>query len=284
VIFGDALQNCPDGCTTVPAGAFVWLGNADGSFQQTPQQFITSNDVQLGAVAWADFNRDGMMDFAEALPGPGGNTQYYINATARPDCGTYTISPTATVCQPVDNTYSVSPVRVHANSYDTTPVTAMQEYIDNSLEYSEPVTSFDETFPEAVGSHFFVTKAWDSSGRSFVADRTVTVYSGAPGPVCSAATDSASICLPSDDTTSSPVLILANGDTGISIATAAQLYIDGKLTVDNESTCNSDDECYGADSYVQTTQDLSSGSHDLVFKIWDTAGNVYEAQKTVTVN
>jgi hypothetical protein len=188
-----------------------------------------------------------------------------------------------TVCEPVDNTYSPSPVRVDANSYDTTKVTDMQEYVDNSLEYSEPVTSFDETFPLSDGSHFLVTKAWDSSGRDFVADRTVTVFSGTPGPVCSAAPDSASLCLPAGDTSSSPVMIVGNGNMGNSVPSAAQLYIDGKLVVDNKSTC-SDNQCWNAFSLVQTPENLTPGSHDLVFKIWNVAGQVYEAQKTVTVN
>jgi hypothetical protein len=285
VAFGVTSTDCPNACPNFPSGLHVWLGNADGSFQQTPQEVITSNDAQLGPIAWADFNRDGMMDFVEATPGSGGTSQYYINATTRTDCGKYTISPTVTVCQPVDNTYAVSPVRVHANSYDTTPVTAMQEYIDNSLKYSEAVTSFDTTFDLDTGTHFLVTKAWDSSGRDFVADRTVTVYKGTAGPVCPAAPDSASICLPSGDTSSSPVFILANGDTGDLIPTAAQLYIDGNLVVNNKAQCNgTTDDCYGGYSYVQTTQTLSPGSHNLVFKVWDTAGNVYEAQKTVTVN
>lgn len=284
VAFGDALQDCPNGCSTVPAGLFVWLGNADGSFQQTPQQFITSNDAGVAGFAMADFNRDGLMDFAEAVPGSGGTTQYYIGATPRTGCGTYTIDPTVTVCQPVDNTYSPSAVRVQATSYDTTPVTAMQEYIDGTLRYSKPVTNFNVTFPENLGTHLFVTKAWDASGLSFMADRTITVYDGTPGPVCPAATNSASICLPSRETSGSPVLILANGDTGVNIPSAAQLYIDGTLVVNNQAQCFSSSQCYGGDSYVQTRQILTPGSHDLVFKVWDTGGNVYEAQKTITVN
>ena len=271
----------PD-CTDVPEGLAVWLGKADGSFQQTPQYFYTSTG-QTGPVAMADFNRDGMMDFASlALNGPT-YLETYLNASQRTACGTYTISPTVTACEPVDNTWSPSPVTVHANSYDTTAVTAMQEYIDGSLDYSEPVTHFDETFPVSDGSHLFVTKAWDKSGRSFVADRTVTVYSGTPGPVCYAAQNAASICLPSDDTSSSPVEILANGDTGDSVPTAAQLYIDGKPVVNNQAISEFGGY-YAADSYVQVSEDLSSGTHDLVFKIWDMAGNVYEAQKTITVD
>jgi hypothetical protein len=73
-------------------------------------------------------------------------------------------------------------------------------------------------------------------------------------------------------------------DAGSSIATAAQLYIDGKLVVDNSAQCVDSSPCWDSDSYVQTTQTLSAGSHDLVFKIRDEAGAVYEAQKTITVN
>jgi len=284
VTFGLVEQDCPDGCPTSPEGAFVWLGKADGTFEQTPQELITSNDAGVGQVAMADFNRDGLMDFVEGVPGSGGTTEYYINASERPACGRYTISPTVTMCQPVDNAYSPSPVRVDATAYDTDSVTAMQEYIDGKLEYSRAVTSFDTTFSVAAGTHALQTKAWDTTGRDFVANRTVTVYDGTPGAVCAAGYEAASICLPSGDTSSSPVAILANGDVGTSVATAAQLYIDGKLVVDNKSQCSGGTNCYGADSFVQTTQDLASGSHDLVFKVWDVAGKVYEAQKTVTVN
>jgi hypothetical protein len=284
VIVGGLQCDTQNGeCNPGTSGLFVYEGKADGSFEQTSQQILTSDAQWSGAVGMADFNRDGMMDFAQAVPGTGGQTEIYINSTARPGCGRYMISPSVTVCEPVDNTYSPSPVRVDATAYDTTTITAMQEYIDNTLEYSKPVTSFDTTFPVSDGSHLFVTKGWDTSGRDFVADRTVTVYSGTPGPVCPAAPDSASICLPAGDTSSTPVEILANGDTGDSIPTAAQLYIDGQLVVDNKSECSSG-MCWNADSFVRATEDLAPGSHDLVFKIWDLAGKVYEAQKTVTVN
>jgi FG-GAP-like repeat len=276
VAFGTSCSSSDTGgCSELPGGLFVWLGNADGSFQQTPQVFHTA-DAGPGPLAMADFNRDGRMDFVN-----GGEA--YLNATTRTACGTYAISPTVTVCEPVDNTYSPSPVSVDANGYDTTPMTAMQEYIDGSLEYSKPVTSFDTTFPVSDGAHLSVTKGWDASGRSFVADRTVNVYSGSPGPVCPAVTDSASICLPSAASSTSPVLILANGDVGDSIPTAAQLYIDGALVVNNQAQC-APSVCWDADSYVQTTQTLSAGDHDLVFKIWAQDGNVYEASKTITVN
>lgn len=249
-------------------GLFVWLGNADGSFQQTPKEFPVTTDGATGTLVAGDFNRDGMIDLL-------GSGEFFLNATEKAPCGTYSISPSVTVCQPVDNTYVNSPVRVEANSYDTTKVTAMQEYVNGSLAYSQPVTRFNTTFSEAPGAYQFVTKAWDTSGRSFIGERNITVYSGTPGKVCSEPTpNTAAICIPSGETTDSPVTIVANGYT-LNIPTAAQLYIDGDLAVNNHVT---------GDSYAATTQNLSGGSHTLVFKLWDADGNVYSATKTITVN
>lgn len=279
--YGDIVSEGSTSCYC-QFGLFVWTGNANGSFQQTAQEFI-NNTGGNGAMTTGDFARNGMMDFAMNSPNDD-VLQLFNNSTSRPACGTYTISPSVTACQPVDNTYSPSPVTVQAMSYDTTKVTAMQEYIDNQLEYSEPVTSFTRTFSEPVGSHFFVTKGWDASGRSFVADRSVNVYDGTPGPTCPATTDTANICLPSGASSSSPVLILANGNTGTAVPTAAQLYIDGTLVVNNEGYCESNGNCSGGTSYVETSQNLSAGTHQLVFKLWGAGGGVLTATKTVTVN
>jgi len=279
--YGDIVSEGSTSCYC-QFGLFVWTGNANGSFQQTAQPFI-NNTGGNGEFTMADFARNGMMSFASSS-GNDDESQTFINSTSRAACGTYTISPSVTACQPVDNTYSPTAVTVEANSYDTTKVTAMQEYIDNQLEYSEPVSSIDTTFTEPVGSHFFVTKGWDASGRAFVADRMVNVFDGTPGPTCPAATNSANICLPSGTSSSSPVLILANGNTGTGVPTAAQLYIDGTLVVNNEGYCESNGNCSGGTSYVETSQNLSAGTHQLVFKLWGAGGGVLTATKTITVN
>jgi hypothetical protein len=80
------------------------------------------------------------------------------------------------------------------------------------------------------------------------------------------------------------VEILANGNTGTSITSAAQLYIDGKLTVDNKCDYYQSGGCLETATSVQATEDLSAGTHQLVFKVWTSAGAVYEAEKTITVN
>jgi hypothetical protein len=109
----------------------------------------------------------------------------------------------------------------------------------------------------------------------------VTLYNGTPGSVCAAALETAEICLPSGASSTSPVHIVANGYTSY-VPTAAQLYIDGSLVINNTS-CNNYGACPGGSSLVDTYQGLSSGSHDLVFKLWDANGNIYSADKTITV-
>jgi hypothetical protein len=261
-------------------GLYVWLGRPDGSYEQTPQAWDVSS-MSAGALAPGDFNRDGMMDFAQTVPGDG-ETEFYINGGARGACTTSRINPTVTVCQPVNGTYLPSPGTVEANAFDKNKVTAMQEYIDGNLDYNQDVTSFTQSFNTGLGSHLLVTKAWDDTGLSFRSDRTISVYNGTPGPACPAAYETANICLPSGTTTTSPVRIVANGYAAY-IPSAAQLYIDGDLVVDNEG-CDSQGGCDGGTSYVDRTQTLSSGTHDLVFKLWDADGDLYTAQKSITVN
>jgi hypothetical protein len=252
-------------------GIFVWLGHPDGSFSQTAQQFIAQSCCGGGLVA-GDWNRDGMIDFAQSMVSSG-QLELYINATNRAPCATFAINPAVTVCQPVDGTYLPNPVRVQATTFDTTPVTALQEYVDNKLLYSADVKSFDLRFTESLGSHFFVTKAWDAKGVSFRSDRHVTVYSGTPWPVCPAALGTATICLPSAASSSSPVHVLANGYTA-NVPTAAQLYVDGVLVVNHHDA---------GTSYVDTFRTLAPGTHQLVFKLFDANGNVYVAQKSITI-
>lgn len=265
-----------------PTGLEVWLANTDGTFSQTPISYYPSTQF-TGSIYPADFNRDGMMDFVALLPADE-QTEVFLNAGPRATCTSSVIPYSVTACEPVDNTYLTSPVNVWATASTTgsSPVTALQVYIDGDEVYSTSQTGFYESFDLATGPHFIVTKGWAQNGVSFRTDRNITVYSGTPGPVCPTAESAAAICLPSGSTSSSPVQILANGWTP-NVPTAAQLYIDGNLVV-TEQPCNIEGNSCEGTSYIDTTQKLSSGSHDLVFKLWDNQGNVYTAQKTVTVN
>ncbi len=248
-------------------GVAVWLGNPDGSFAQTARQFLAASGG-AGQLIAGDFNRDGMMDFL--LTGVAG---IYLNATPRAACATSRINSTVMACQPVDNSYIAGPnVRVQATTYDKLQVTALQEYIDDRLFYSQPETTLDMQFPVSLGTHLFVTKGWNSNGVNFRTNRHVTVYDGTPGAVCAAAPNAASLCLPAGPIVQSPVRILANGATS-AVPTAVQLYVDGTLAV-NDTTHS---------TVLDVDQTLSSGAHQLVFKLFDANGGVLTATKTITV-
>jgi hypothetical protein len=211
-----------------------------------------------------------------------GQEQIFINGGNRAPCSNYLINDSVTVCAPSNYAYLPSPVRVQTNTTDNNTVTATQQYMDDQLVYSVDQPSFTQSFDLALGPHFLVTKAWDKTGLSFRSDRLITVYNGTPYPSCQAAPASASICLPSGATSTTPVHILANGYAP-AVPTAAQLYIDGDLVINDRGCTTDGTRCEGGTSYVDTMQNLSRGNHDLVFKLWDANGDVYEAEKIVTV-
>ena len=120
----------------------VWLGNPDGSYQNTPLVFQVGSNTSASDLVADDFNRDGKIDFA--IPAPGqSNSQglaVFLNATPRAACTPSTVSPSVTVCEPQDLIYSNSPVHWIADSRDTAhSVTAMQIYVDHKLgdEFTE---------------------------------------------------------------------------------------------------------------------------------------------------
>lgn len=286
-------EEYPGGGSDDPgSGLYVWLGQPDGSYSQTPLFYHPSNHGD-GALIPGDFNRDGMIDFVQTLPFDQ-EIEVYTNGGRRAPCATLKVDHTVTECEPVDHTWtptstvssrsSYSNFTFLGNTYDgTSSVTSLQLYDNGKLiAKSDISTDWEFNTVESPGLHFFVTKAWDAAGISYRTDRTIHIYNGTPGPACAAAQNSASVCLASGLSSVSPVQILGNGWT-LNVPTAAQLYIDGKLVVDDKGCDASGNNCNGGTSYVDTTQSLSSGTHSLVFKLWDSKGNSYQAQETVNV-
>jgi hypothetical protein len=256
--------------STGSSGLYVWIGSPDGSFALTPTIY---NSGTSGGLVPGDWPRNGLISFAQFN---GSGLQMYLEAAPHGVPQTSTISPTVTVNQPVNNTYfPAGSVLVQANAFDKNTVTSLQLYVDGQLDYSEPVTHlYTDTPALTVGPHQLVVKAWDYTGMNFRSNRNITVYNGTPTSGCPSALNAATICYPYDSGPGPTTRILANGWTA-NIPTAAQLYIDGKLVINNTNA---------GSSYIDTTQTLTPGSHNLVFKLWDAAGNVYTAQETHTVN
>src|SRR5215472_1749745 len=79
-------------------------------------------------------------------------------------------------CLPAENATLHSPVQIFANSYSPRPITAIQVYIDNQLEFNDPTaTEVNKLFNIGPGMHFIVVKAWDATGNNVTDSRTITV-------------------------------------------------------------------------------------------------------------
>jgi hypothetical protein len=254
-------------------GLYVWLGNADGTYQQTPTKFIYTTDRNKVAMVAGDFNRDGKIDFAATLVG-NSTMEVLLNATLRAACQKNLANPSMTVCQPQEATFSNSPLHIIAKGNSSKTVTDINVYIDNVLKGQFAASSIDKTFTVANGSHFVVVKGFDSTGASFQSDRHVTIFTGAPGQTCAVApTLSVHICLPAQNATlHSPVQIFANGYSPRPI-TSIQVYIDNQL-VFNDLTA----------SEVNKLFSMSLGSHFIVVKFFDANGNEISDSRTITVN
>jgi hypothetical protein len=253
----------------------VWLGNPDGSYQNTPLVFQVGSNTSASDLVAGDFNRDGKIDFA--IPAPGQSNSIglavFLNATPRAACTPSTVSPSVTVCEPQDLIYSNSPVHWIADSRDTAhSVTGMQIYVDHKLVVNSPSSSLNESLTLAKGPHFVSTKAWDSSGANFQSDRNITVYSGARGETCPAAESSLNLCLPTqNETTSTSLHVFANSDSAAQI-TAVQVYIDSRLIYNDTS----------GSTYVDTAFTVTPGTHAITVKAFDADGNSFSEARNIT--
>jgi hypothetical protein len=79
-------------------------------------------------------------------------------------------------CLPAENATLHSPVQIFANSYSPRPITAIQVYIDNQLQFNDPTaTEVNKLFSMEPGSHLIVVKAWDATGNNVTESRTIDV-------------------------------------------------------------------------------------------------------------
>jgi hypothetical protein len=272
---GDGINDIValDDDSTSANGVYVWIGNPDGTFQQTPIKFIYTTDLNTTALVAGDFNRDGKTDFAATLLS-NSTMEVLLNATPRAPCQKNTANPSMTVCQPQDATFSNSPLHIVAQGNSSNTVTDINVYIDNVLQGQFAASSIDKTFTVANGGHFVVVKGFDSTGASFQSNRHVTIFTGAPGQTCPVSPVlSMHICFPAQNATlHSPVQIFANGYSPRPI-TSIQVYIDNQL-VFNDLTS----------SEVNKLFSMSLGSHFIVVKFFDANGNIISDSRTITVN
>jgi hypothetical protein len=273
---GDGINDIAalDMDSTVVDGLFVWIGNPDGTYQQTPMRFPYTTDRDKTALVAGDFNRDGKIDFA-AAEGSAISMEVLSNATPRAPCQSNTADPSMTVCQPRDGTFSNSPLRIVAQAKSSHGVTGVNVYVDNVLQGRFPGPSIDEFFPLSSGQHFLVVKGFDATGASFRSDRHVTIFAGAPGETCATPSQvlTITVCAPAQSVTlHSPVQIFANAYSP-RLVTAIQVYIDNQLEF-NDTTATEVNKLFS----------MSPGLHFIEVKAWDADGHQVTESRTIDVH
>ena len=273
---GDGINDLVglDDDNTSANGLYVWFGNADGSFQQTPVRFVYTTDRDRAAMVPGDFNRDGRIDFA--APRLGDSTlEGLLNATPRAACKKSTVNHSITVCQPQDVTFSHSPLHVVAQATSTAGISKIQIFVDNVLKQTAAGSSITGNFALSAGTHSLLVKAVDDAGATFTSNlRHITIFSGTSGQTCATtpSTITLHVCLPAQNASAaSPVRIFANAYSGRPL-TSIQVFIDNTLKFSDKRA-----------SYVNRGFTLGPGTHLIVVKAFDAAGNRVSQSRNITV-
>jgi hypothetical protein len=137
--------------------------------------------------------------------------------------------------------------------------------VDSNDDYSAgAVTSINASIGMSNGSHTVIVRAWDTSGAYGDQTLTINVVSGVAVTVSTPANGS---------TVSSPVNIQASAipTSGHSIS-GWHIYVD-----------SNDDYSAGAVSSINASVPMSTGSHTVVVRAWDTSGAYGDQTLQLTV-
>ncbi|HLY92381.1 MAG TPA: PKD domain-containing protein, partial [Candidatus Angelobacter sp.] len=171
-------------------------------------------------------------------------------------------APEVIVSSPATGTSLTSPVHVAASGFSGNPVTAMQIYLDSTLNYTANAATVDTLVPMAPGTHSLMIKGWDSAGRSFAKSLSVTVVNLPPTAVLSLSTNS----------------ILVGGS--VTASTAGSSDPDGTIA---STSINFGDGTGSLSAATATHQYKAAGTYTVTAKVTDNLGASSSTSKSVTV-
>ena len=153
-----------------------------------------------------------------------------------------------------------SPLHVVASGFSGLPVTAMQIYLDGTLVYNMSANAIDTSEAAPPGTHAFVIKGWDNSGRSFSSNFSVTV--NAP-PVAALTVNSTSLLV------------------GGSITASAAGSTDSDGTIASTTINFGDGAVFSGAS--GTHQYTAAGTYTVTATVTDNAGASSSKSQSITV-
>jgi hypothetical protein len=158
-------------------------------------------------------------------------------------------------------------VHVVASAASSSPITTMRIYLDGISVYLVNANKIDTLVNAAKGNHTIVVQAWNSQGVVYKAQVAVTVGTAPPPP-----TTGITVSSPRNGgALASPIHVVATAFSPASI-TAMRIYLDG-VSVFATTTAT-----------IDTSVQAATGVHNLTVQAWDTAGVVFKAPLTISVN
>jgi hypothetical protein len=167
-----------------------------------------------------------------------------------------------TVSSPTSGSTVSSSFKINAKASSSRQITAWYIYADSKAVWhtTSDVASISAPITLSQGSHTVLVRAWDSSGAYSTATLKLNV-SGTSSGTSSGVT--VTVSKPSTSTASvgSPVNVVASASSSRAI-TAWYIYSDGKAVWHTTSDVKS----------INATFSLSSGTHQMTIRAWDSSG------------
>lgn len=250
---------------SMAANAWTWVNYQNGSTSS-----VISVSLTAGAHSFVmygnepDVQLDRVILTADTSCVPTGTGD---NCANPPD----TTLPTVTISAPANGTTISSPTTVTAVASDDVAVSKVEFYIDNVLRATDTTAAYTYAFdPTAfgAGSHNIAAKVYDTSNNTATSG-TVNVT------VADATLPTVSITSPTSGATLTGIVtISANASDNVGVS-KVEFYVDGALKGSDTTAPY---------AYSLNTATLSSGSHTITAKAFDTGNNsATSGPVTVTV-
>jgi PKD repeat protein len=156
-------------------------------------------------------------------------------------------APEVIVSSPAGGAILPQQVHVVASGFSGYPVTAMQIYVDGVMVYQVAAATLDTTITMAGGAHNLTVKGWDTAGRNFYKQLSVTInkppvaaLSLSSGSILVGGSISASAAASSDPdgTIASTVISFGDGSSASASSASHQYKVAGTYTVKATVTDN----------------------------------------------
>ena len=187
---------------------------------------------------------------------------------------TDTTPPTVGITSPSNGATLVSTTNITASASDDVGVTKVEFYIDGSLKATDTASPYTYSLSPTdltIGQHQLTAKAYDAAGNSAMSTIVTFTIPDTTAPTVSLTAPSSGASVSGTITAAAS----ASDDVGV---TKVEFYVDGSLKATDITATGI------SFSTSLATLSLSNGSHTVLAKAYDAAGNSATSSAAVTIN